>query len=66
MDDEYIQELIHWTHPHVSDETPFQYTEKENMEILRLPRKECGLSFMLMTSPISIGSCRYRDGHSDA
>lgn len=41
MDDEYIQELIAWTHPHISDQNPFQYTDKENMAMLRLPRKEC-------------------------
>ncbi|OBZ75723.1 Protein shq1 [Grifola frondosa] len=39
-DDEYIQELLAWNHPHaiVSDE--FQYTEEENLTMLRLPRKE--------------------------
>ncbi|KIM49444.1 hypothetical protein M413DRAFT_108537 [Hebeloma cylindrosporum] len=40
VDDEYIQELIQWVHPHVSDPNPFEYTEKENAEMLRLPRKE--------------------------
>jgi len=41
MDDEYIEDLIQWVHPHASDPNPFQYTEKENAEMLRLPRKEC-------------------------
>lgn len=41
MDDGYIQDLLKWDHPHVSNQTPFQYTEKENMEMLRLPRREC-------------------------
>ncbi|KAF9566264.1 SHQ1-domain-containing protein [Agrocybe pediades] len=40
MDDEYIQELLHWEHPHISDTSSFQYTEKENLTMLRLPRKE--------------------------
>ncbi|KAF8968360.1 SHQ1 protein-domain-containing protein [Flammula alnicola] len=34
------EQLIAWTHPHVSDDGVFQYTEKENAEMLRLPRKE--------------------------
>lgn len=38
MDDEYIQELLGWTHP--LTDGPFEYTEKENAEMLRLPRKE--------------------------
>lgn len=42
-DDEYIQELIHWTHPHTEVQTDFQYTEQENFTMLRLPRKECRL-----------------------
>ncbi|KAF8162917.1 SHQ1 protein-domain-containing protein [Crassisporium funariophilum] len=40
MDDEYIQDLLKWVHPHISDSSAFQYTEKENADILRLPRKE--------------------------
>ncbi|GJE86893.1 SHQ1-domain-containing protein [Phanerochaete sordida] len=40
VDDEYIQELLHWTHPHTQPVTEFQYTEAENMKMLRLPRKE--------------------------
>lgn len=40
MDDEYIQALLEWIHPHISNRSPLQYTEKENMEMLRLPRKE--------------------------
>ncbi|KAF9476317.1 SHQ1-domain-containing protein [Pholiota conissans] len=40
MDDECIQELIAWTHPHISDKNTFQYTEQENAAVLRLPRKE--------------------------
>ncbi|KAH6919073.1 SHQ1 protein-domain-containing protein [Coprinopsis sp. MPI-PUGE-AT-0042] len=39
-DDEYIQELLAWKHPYISAEGPFEYTEEENLEILRLPRKE--------------------------
>ena len=41
MDDGYIQDMLEWIHPHISDQSAFQYTEKENMEMLRLPRKEC-------------------------
>lgn len=41
MDDEYIQELIHWDHPYISNRGHYEYTEKENMAMLRLPRKEC-------------------------
>lgn len=66
MDDEYIQELIDWTHPHISDGTPFQYTEKENVEMLRLPRKECLFSYMHDDIPELISfSYRHRDGKSD-
>ncbi|KAL7283237.1 hypothetical protein ACG7TL_002664 [Trametes sanguinea] len=39
-DDEYIRELIAWPNPHVTSTEEFQYTEKENLTMLRLPRKE--------------------------
>ncbi|TFY59537.1 hypothetical protein EVJ58_g5721 [Rhodofomes roseus] len=41
VEDEYIQELLHWQNPHtgVSDDD-FQYSEEENATMLRLPRKE--------------------------
>ncbi|KAI0781128.1 SHQ1-domain-containing protein [Trametes elegans] len=39
-DDEYIQELIAWPNPHATGTEDFQYTEKENLTMLRLPRKE--------------------------
>ncbi|KAJ4488170.1 SHQ1 protein-domain-containing protein [Lentinula aciculospora] len=42
-DDEYIRELIGWTHPYLSDSNTFAYTEKENATMLNLPRKECVL-----------------------
>ena len=45
MDDEYIQALLEWVHPHISNLSTFQYTEKENMAMLRLPRKECSLFY---------------------
>lgn len=41
MDDEYIQDLLEWVHPYITNESVIEYTEKENMEMLRLPRKEC-------------------------
>ena len=40
-DDEYIRELTAWSHPHATSTDEFQYTEKENLVMLRLPRKEC-------------------------
>ena len=40
-DDEYIQELIHWTHPFSDLPSDFQFTEQENLAMLKLPRKEC-------------------------
>jgi len=40
MDDEYIQDLLEWVHPYISNQSVIEYTEKENMEMLRLPRKE--------------------------
>ena len=43
MDDDYIQELIQWSHPHISDHEPFQFTEKEKLAMLSLPKKECQL-----------------------
>ncbi|KAH9946275.1 SHQ1-domain-containing protein [Epithele typhae] len=39
-DDEYIRELIAWPNPLTTSAEQFQYTEKENMAMLRLPRKE--------------------------
>lgn len=39
-DDEYIQELIHWEHPHTGPLDVFEYTEDEKATMLRLPRKE--------------------------
>ena len=41
MDDEFIQDLLKWVHPYTSNQSVIEYTEKENMEMLRLPRKEC-------------------------
>ena len=41
VDDEYIQELLHWRHPHAAPPEDFHYTEEENATMLRLPRKEC-------------------------
>lgn len=42
-EEEEIQELVRWTHPHLSSSPEtFQYTEMENATMLRLPRKECG------------------------
>ncbi|KIJ69343.1 hypothetical protein HYDPIDRAFT_105936 [Hydnomerulius pinastri MD-312] len=40
VDDEYIQELIAWEDPAFENASEVVYTEEENMEILRLPRKE--------------------------
>lgn len=45
MDDDYIQELLQWSHPHISVNEPFQLTEKEKLVMLSLPKKEC-LSFL--------------------
>jgi len=39
-DDEYICDLLIWQHPYVTDTSEFQYTEEEEMMMLRLPRKE--------------------------
>ncbi|KAF7791274.1 hypothetical protein EIP86_002288 [Pleurotus ostreatoroseus] len=57
-DDEYIQELLHWTHPYSNLPKDFQYEEKENMAMLKLPRKECMLLFVYtnhatLTNPIT-------------
>ena len=41
-DDEQIQELIAWQHPHTGQsDDEITYTEEENLVMLRLPRKEC-------------------------
>ncbi|PCH38387.1 SHQ1-domain-containing protein [Wolfiporia cocos MD-104 SS10] len=40
MEDDYIQELIAWQNPHTTCTDNFQYTEEENLTMLRLPRKE--------------------------
>jgi len=47
MDDEYIRELLQWTHPHIANKESVQYTEEENLQLLSLPKKEC-LSFRLL------------------
>ncbi|KAJ7582824.1 SHQ1 protein-domain-containing protein [Mycena floridula] len=39
VDDEYIQELLSWRHPHANTD-PVEYTEKENLAMLNLPRRE--------------------------
>ncbi|KAF8655968.1 hypothetical protein AX16_002828 [Volvariella volvacea WC 439] len=39
-DDEQIQELLKWQHPHAKDTTPFEFSEAENATVLRLPRRE--------------------------
>ncbi|KAH9854021.1 SHQ1-domain-containing protein [Lenzites betulinus] len=39
-DDEYIQELLAWRNPHTTSSEDIQYTEQENLVMLRLPRKE--------------------------
>ncbi|KAF8061544.1 SHQ1 protein-domain-containing protein [Lyophyllum atratum] len=39
-DDEYIRELLAWTHPYTDHIDNFQYTDEENAVMLRLPRKE--------------------------
>ncbi|KAF9452242.1 SHQ1-domain-containing protein [Macrolepiota fuliginosa MF-IS2] len=39
-DDEYIQELIKYTHPHIAALEEVKYTEAENLTMMRLPRKE--------------------------
>jgi len=41
MDDAPIQELLSWSHPNIEDPEPVQYTDKENLDILSLPRREC-------------------------
>ena len=40
-DDEYIQELIHWRHPHAVSQNEIEYSEEEKLTMLRLPRREC-------------------------
>jgi hypothetical protein len=47
MDDDYIEELLRWVHPHIANAEPIQYTEKEELQLLSLPKKEC-LSFALL------------------
>lgn len=48
MDDGYIQELLNWSNPYITDNNPFEYTEKENAEMLRLPRKECSIDLFML------------------
>ncbi|CCM02849.1 uncharacterized protein FIBRA_04961 [Fibroporia radiculosa] len=40
IEDEYIEELSTWQNPYTTSAGEFQYTEDENMAMLRLPRKE--------------------------
>jgi len=46
-DNEQIEELIVWTHPHLESPstTGVVFTEAENATMLRLPRKECTSHF---------------------
>jgi len=48
-DNDYIGELLVWTHPHLasSENTPF--SEDENLVMLRLPKKECEFAFRMYT-----------------
>ncbi|KAI0928358.1 hypothetical protein AcW1_005627 [Taiwanofungus camphoratus] len=39
-EDDYIQELIAWNNSQMNSTGEFEYTEKENLTMLRLPRKE--------------------------
>ncbi|KAI0374690.1 SHQ1-domain-containing protein [Pilatotrama ljubarskyi] len=39
-DDDYIRNLLAWPNPQTIDTDDFQYTEKEKLTMLRLPRKE--------------------------
>lgn len=50
-DNEQLEELIAWTHPHLESPstTGVVFTEAENATMLRLPRKECTSHFF--TSP---------------
>lgn len=48
-DDEYIQELIKWVHPHIAALGEVKYTEGENLVMMRLPRKECKFRVVLYT-----------------
>lgn len=50
-DDGYIQELLQWTHPHVTATEEVEYTETENLTMMRLPRKECKSRVALITVP---------------
>ncbi|KAH9934938.1 SHQ1-domain-containing protein [Fomitopsis serialis] len=40
VEDEYIQELLHWQNPHTDSTEGFHYSEEDNATMLRLPRKE--------------------------
>ncbi|KAA1471350.1 SHQ1-domain-containing protein [Dentipellis sp. KUC8613] len=40
VEDEYINELLHWTHPILASPEVEPFTEAENLAMLRLPRKE--------------------------
>ena len=40
-DDNYIQELLTWQHPHITNQGDWHYSEDETLMMLRLPRKEC-------------------------
>ncbi|KAL0579976.1 hypothetical protein V5O48_002060 [Marasmius crinis-equi] len=39
-EDEYIQELLKWTHPHNAGPSETEFSEKENAMMLNLPKKE--------------------------
>ncbi|KIY51073.1 SHQ1-domain-containing protein [Fistulina hepatica ATCC 64428] len=39
-DDDYIQEMIRWEHPHAQSSGDVEFNEKEKLAMLRLPRKE--------------------------
>lgn len=49
-DDDHIQELLQWTNPHVAATEEVEYTEREKLAMIRLPRKECKFRILYISS----------------
>jgi hypothetical protein len=65
-DNEQIEELLAWTHPHLesSSTTPSPnaviFTEAENLAMLRLPRKECKYTItVFLSTMVTTQECPY-------
>jgi len=61
-----IQEILDLEHPYLVDHGNVQFTEEENLAMLRLPRKECEFTRLVdafRSQYISCQTSRHRSRH---